>query len=105
PPIARGRLSVGERGIDDVRVACAVAESVPREGIGAADGEPLLERQRVAADPAPGQYAQVHAPRRAHARVAPEVEEQTVELVGPVRGNRTAYRARHAGLGFDVVGA
>src|SRR4029077_19971635 len=34
-----------------------------------------------------------------------EVEEQTVELVGPIRGNGTTYGARHAGLGFDVVGA
>src|SRR3989442_693994 len=95
--VARGAEGAWEGGMEDVAFARAVAEAVPRQRVGSADGEPPLQRQRVTAQPSPGQETQIDAPRRAHARVATEVEEEAAELVRAVAGNRAGHGGRDAG--------
>src|SRR6266571_174591 len=52
--IARGQSRAPERGVDDVAVAAAVPETVTRQRIGSSRGQALLQRQRIAPDPAAG---------------------------------------------------
>src|SRR5437016_4146472 len=101
-PLARRDERALEGRIDDVAVARAVAEAVPRQGLGSADGEPLLQWQRVPAQPAPGEEPQIDPTGRAHARVATEVEEDAAELVGAVARNRAAHGGGDAGLRAHV---
>src|SRR5207245_1050736 len=89
--------------IDDVAVACRVAEAVARERIGPAHGHTLLQGQGVAADPAAAEDPQVNAPRGTDARVATQVEEEATELVRPVRRDRRAHGGRGAALAQVVV--
>jgi len=49
--IAGRHLGPRERGVDDVTVTRAVPEAVARERIGSPRRQPLLQRQRIAADP------------------------------------------------------
>src|SRR3989454_373230 len=70
--VARRQPGARERGVDDVAVAGAVAEAVPRQRIGPPDRQSLLQRQRIAADPAAREDPQVHASRRAYSRVTAE---------------------------------
>src|SRR5438094_2201670 len=74
--IARGQVGVTERRVDDVAVTRAGPEAVPGEGIWSPRRQPLLQRQRIAADPAAAEEPQLDASRRAHACVAAEIEEQ-----------------------------
>src|SRR2546428_333065 len=101
-PLARRDERALEGGVDDVAVARAVAEAVPGERVGSTDGEAPLQRQRVAGQPSPGKHPQIDAPRRAHARVATEVEEDAAEFVGAVARNRPAHGGRDAGLRAHV---
>src|SRR2546422_9958112 len=66
--VARRQPGAPERGVDDVAVAGAVAEAVSRQRIGPPDRQPLLQRQRIAANPAARENPQVHASRRAQDR-------------------------------------
>src|SRR6266699_1999300 len=103
-PVARRHQGPGERGVDDVLVAGAVVEPVAGQRIRPAHRQSLLQRERVPPDPAAGEESEVDAPRRAHAHVAPEVEEQAAERVRAVGGDRAAHGGGDAGLRRHVLG-
>src|SRR2546425_332219 len=103
--VAGRQSGAPERGVDDVAVARAVPEAVARERIGSPRRQPLLQRQRIAADPAAREEPQVHASRRAHSRVAAEIDEQAAERVGAVGRDRRAHGRRYSGLGGHVLRA
>src|SRR5216117_1538213 len=103
--VARRQPGAPERGVDDVAVARAVPEPVARERIGSPRRQPLLQWQGTATDPAAGEEPEVHASRRAHSRIAAEIEEQAAEGVGAVGPDRRAHGRRYSGLGGHVLRA
>src|SRR5216117_3360420 len=101
--VARRQPGAPERGVDDVAVAGAVAEAVSRQRIGPPDRQSLLQRQRIAADPAARENPQVHASRRAHSRVAAEIDEYAAEGVGAIGRDRAAHGCRDSRLRGHVL--
>src|SRR5205823_11612050 len=101
--VARRQPGARERGVDDVAVAGAVAEAVSRQRIGPPDRQPLLQRQRIATDPAARENPQVHAPRRAHSRVAAEIDEYAAEGVRAIGRDRAAHGCRDSRLRGHVL--
>src|SRR2546425_198120 len=71
--------------------------------VGTPDRQPLLQRQRIAADPAAREDAQVHASRRAHSRVAAEIDEQAAEDVRAIGRDRAAHGRRDSRLRGHVL--
>ena len=75
--------AVAERGVRRIdeapRGAGEGAESVARHQVGAAERDPALDRQAIAADPAVGAEAGVHPQAGSQPRIAPEIEREPVE--------------------------
>src|SRR5438093_876893 len=65
--------------------------------------EPLLQRQRIATDPAARENPQVHASRRAHSRVAAEIDEYAAEGVRAIGRDRAAHGCRDSRLRGHVL--
>src|SRR5256886_16309614 len=71
--------------------------------MGPPDGQRLLQGQRITADPAAREDPQVHASRRAHSRVAAEIDEQAAEDVRAIGRDRAAHGRRDSRLRGHVL--
>ena len=102
--IARGHVRLRERAVGERVVARRGAERMAGHGIGTAERDAPLQRQRITAHPATTDEPNVDPASGADAGVMANVEEDAIEAIGSGRDRVTEPRG-DSGVGDDVGAA